>query len=166
MFIYTVKGSTIKFFAVILIAVAALISVAVISSRSETLTTEAISTANKSIRYDKIKTAEDRRKFLEQFGWETEDAEVESVKIKLPADFDKIMTEYNELQKSQGLDLQKHKGREVERYTYTVTNYPDYSGTVYANIIVYRNRVIGGDICSSDVSGFIHGFELPVLGGE
>lgn len=166
MFIYTVKGSTIKFFAVILIAVAALISVAVISSRSETLTTEAISTANKSIRYDKIKTAEDRRKFLEQFGWETEDGEVESVKVKLPAEFDKIMTEYNELQKSQGLDLQKHKGREVERYTYTVTNYPDYSGTVYANIIVYRNRVIGGDICSSDISGFIHGFELPALGGE
>lgn len=166
MFIYTVKGSTIKFFAVILIAVAALISVAVISSRSETLTTEAISTANKSIRYDKIKTAEDRRKFLEQFGWEMEDGEVESVKVKLPAEFDKIMTEYNELQKSQGLDLQKHKGREVERYTYTVTNYPDYSGTVYANIIVYRNRVIGGDICSSDVSGFIHGFELPALGGE
>ncbi len=166
MFIYTVKGSTIKFFAVILIAVAALISVAVISSRSETLTTEAISTANKSIRYDKIKTAEDRRKFLEQFGWEMEDREVESVKVKLPAEFDKIMTEYNELQKSQGLDLQKHKGREVERYTYTVTNYPDYSGTVYANIIVYRNRVIGGDICSSDVSGFIHGFELPALGGE
>lgn len=166
MFIYTVKGSTIKFFAVILIAVAALISVAVISSRSETLTTEAISTANKSIRYDKIKTAEDRRKFLEQFGWETEDGVVESVKVKLPAEFDKIMTEYNELQKSQGLDLQKHKGREVERYTYTVTNYPDYNGTVYANIIVYRNRVIGGDICSSDISGFIHGFELPALGGE
>lgn len=166
MFIYTVKGNTIKFFAVILIAVAALISVAVLTSRSDILTTQAISTANKSIKYDKIKTSEDRREFLEQFGWKTEDTEIESVKVKLPAEFDKIMTEYNELQKSQGLDLQKHKGREVERYTYTVTNYPDYSGTVYANVIVYRNRVIGGDICSSDVSGFIHGFDLPALGGE
>lgn len=166
MFIYTVKGNTIKFFAVILIAVAALISVAVLTSRSDILTTQAISTANKSIKYDKIKTSEDRREFLEQFGWKTEDTEIESVKVKLPAEFDKIMTEYNELQKSQGLDLQKHKGREVERYTYIVTNYPDYSGTVYANVIVYRNRVIGGDICSSDVSGFIHGFDLPALGGE
>ena len=40
-----------------------------------------------------------------------------------------------------------------------MTNYPDYEGTVYANVLVYRNRVIGGDICSADVSGFVHGFE-------
>jgi len=32
-------------------------------------------------------------------------------------------------------------------------------GKVYANILVYRNKVIGGDICSADASGFIHGFE-------
>ena len=41
----------------------------------------------------------------------------------------------------------------------SVTNYPGYSGTVHANVIVYRNRVIGGDVCSADVGGFIHGFE-------
>ena len=45
------------------------------------------------------------------------------------------------------------------RYTYEVTNYEDYDGVVYANLIVYRGRVIGGDICSADVTGFIHGFE-------
>ena len=45
------------------------------------------------------------------------------------------------------------------RYTYEVTNYEGAEGTVYANILVYRNRVIGGDICSADVTGFIHGFE-------
>ena len=45
------------------------------------------------------------------------------------------------------------------RYTYEITNYPDYKGTVYANLIVYRDRIIGGDICTADVNGFIHGFE-------
>ena len=45
------------------------------------------------------------------------------------------------------------------RYTYEVTNYPDAQGTVYANILIYRNKVIGGDVCSADVTGFIHGFE-------
>lgn len=158
MFIYTVKANTLKFVAVILVAVTALVSVVLITGRTDIITTEAIAIANKDIKFDKIKTEENRRDFLKQFGWETEDKEVESVTVKLPGDFDRIMVEYNELQKSQGLDLMKFKGREVERYTYKITNYPDYEGTVYANVIVYRNRVIGGDICSSDVAGFIHGF--------
>ena len=45
------------------------------------------------------------------------------------------------------------------RYTYELTNYDGYDGKVYVNMIVYRNRVIGGDVCSADVNGFIHGFE-------
>lgn len=158
MFIYTVKANSLKFIAVLLAATAILVSIAMIAGKSEIMTTKAIAAQTKDIRYDKIKTEEDRREFLKQFGWETEDGECESITVKLPGDFDRIMTEYNELQKSQGLDLKKFKGREVERYTYKITNYPDYDGDVYANVIVYRNRVIGGDICSSDVAGFIHGF--------
>lgn len=161
MFIYTVKANTIKFLAVILAATAILTAVVITSGRSETITTAAIMEANKNINYDKIKDETDRKNFIKQFGWEIDDKEIAAVKVKLPAEFDKIMTEYNELQKSQGLDLKKYKGREVERFTYKITNYPDYDGTVYANVIVYRNRVIGGDICSSDIGGFIHGFAKP-----
>lgn len=161
MFIYTVKANTLKFFAVILAAAAILVSVVVISNSNEILTTKAIAEATKDIKYDKIKSEEDRRTFLEQFGWSVEDDEIEAVKMKLPVEFDRIMTEYNDLQKTQGLDLQKYKGREIERFTYKVTNYPDYDGTVLANVIIYRNRVIGGDVCSADVTGFIHGFSKP-----
>ena len=32
----------------------------------------------------------------------------------------------------------------MTRYTYKVLNYPNYDGTVYANILVYRNRVVAG----------------------
>ena len=83
------------------------------------------------------------------------------MKIRIPEEFDKVMKSYNELQKGQGLDLAKYRGKEVTRYTFAVTNYPDYKGTVMANVILWRNRVIGGDLCSSDVTGFIHGFEKP-----
>ena len=60
------------------------------------------------------------------------------------------------------MDLSKYKKKTVTRYTFVVTDYEGYEGTVYANVLVYRNRVIGGDICSADVNGFIHGFEKPV----
>ena len=76
----------------------------------------------------------------------------------MPAEFDSVMIEYNELQKSQGLDLSKYRRRDVTRYTYKVKNYPKYDGTVYATILVYRNKVVGGDICSADVNGFVKGF--------
>ena len=84
---------------------------------------------------------------------------VEVKTVTIPSEFDKVFAAYNELQKEQGLNLSKFKNKEVTRYTFSVTNYPDYDGTVYANVLVYRNRVIGGDVCSADVNGFIHGFE-------
>ena len=114
MFIYTVKANTLKFLAVIIAATAVLVSVVVISEQTEILTTHAIAEATKDIKYDKIKNEDDRRSFLEQFGWETEDKELESVKMKLPAEFDRIMTEYNDMQKIQGprdrtIHLQGHE---------------------------------------------------------
>ena len=67
--------------------------------------------------------------------------------------------EYNEIQRRQGLDLSAYKKKSVMRYTYAVKNYPDYDGEVLVNILVYKNTVIGGDVCSADVSGFVHGLE-------
>ena len=58
------------------------------------------------------------------------------------------------------LDLSKYKGKTVTRYTYEVTDYPGHEGEkIYANLIVRKNRIIAGDICSAEPSGFIHGFE-------
>nr|MBQ4318223.1 DUF4830 domain-containing protein [Clostridia bacterium] len=93
---------------------------------------------------------------------EVEGTPKEEAAVTIPSEFDKVFLGYNELQKRQGLNLAKYKRKEITRYTYVVTNYPDYSGTVYANLLVYRNRIIGGDICSADVNGFIHGFTSDV----
>ena len=113
------------------------------------------------ISYDKIKTDADRARFLSQFGWQIVATPIESVEITIPDQFDKIFTGYNEIQKRQGLDLSKYKRKKVMRYTYEITNYEGEEGKVYANILVYKNNVIGGDICSARVDGFIHGFEKP-----
>ena len=122
---------------------------------------EAESGVTVSVRYDKVKSADDAAKFLSQFGWVVDAGSVETKEVTIPAQFDKVFAGYNELQKSQGLDLSKYKKKAVTRYTFAVTNYDGYEGTVYANVLTYRGRVIGGDICSADVNGFIHGFEKP-----
>lgn len=159
MFIYSLRASTVKLVGVICVALTVLITLIAfvptyaISSQSSPVDGEV------TYRYDKIKTTEDVAEFLSQFGWTVNAAPIEIKKVTVPAEFDKVFSAYNEIQKEQGLDLKKFKNKEVTRYTFSVENYPNYEGTVYANVLVYRNRVIGGDICSADVTGFVHGFE-------
>ena len=100
-------------------------------------------------------------KYINSCRWQVEERCADISYITIPEEFDKIFTGYNEIQKRQGLDLSKYKKKKVMRYTYEITNYEGEEGKVYANVIVYRNRVIGGDICSARADGFIHGFEKP-----
>lgn len=164
MFICTVRANTLKFFGIIAVSLAVLCAVVLSVPEYVPASTKAVAAATETIKYTKVKTKDDVISFLAQFGWEVEPEPLEEMKIRIPQEFDKVMKSYNELQRGQGLDLSKYKGKEVTRYTFAVTNYPNYKGTVMANVILWRNRVIGGDICSSDVTGFIHGFEKPEKG--
>ena len=160
MFVYSLKASTLKFFAVVCVAITALITmIAFIPEYDAGELGYITSGKEQEIRYDKIKTNEDRVNFLAQFGWQVNSQPVESAEITIPEEFDKIFMGYNEIQKRQGLDLSRYKNKNVMRYTYEITNYSGEDGKVYANVIVYRNKVIGGDVCSANVNGFIHGFE-------
>ncbi|MBQ4591180.1 MAG: DUF4830 domain-containing protein [Clostridia bacterium] len=159
MFICTVRANTLKFFCVIAASLVVLCAIILMIPEYTPVSTKPIAAAAAQYNYDKIKTNDNIVEFLAQFGWEVDSEPLEEVTIKIPAEFDKVMNSYNELQRNQGLDLSKYRGREVKRYTYKVKNFPDYTGTVMANVIIYKNRVIGGDLCSSDVTGFICGFE-------
>lgn len=159
MFVCTVRANTLKFFGIIAISVAILCAVVLSVPEYRPVSTKAVAANAEKYTYDKVKSADDVVSFLSQFGWEVETEPLETVTINIPAEFDKVMNAYNELQRSQGLDLTKYRGRDVTRYTFRVTNFPDYTGTVMANVITYKGKVIGGDMCSSDVTGFICGFE-------
>lgn len=157
MFIYSLRASTLKFFAVVSVALATLITlIAFIPAYGQE---SAVVSGEVEIRYDGIKTEADRVAFLRQFGWEVKGEPIEVKEVTIPSEFDKIFMGYNEIQKRQGLDLSDYKKKKVTRYTYEITNYKEADGVVYANLLVYRNRVIGGDLCSADATGFIHGFE-------
>jgi hypothetical protein len=159
MFIYSMHANTIKFFAVICLALTALI--ALIAFVPTYVGNDGVVQVgvDATYNYEKIKNNEDRVNFLKQFGWEVDAQPLSEQQVTIPKEFDKVFAAYNEIQRKQGLDLTSFKKKNVMRYTYTVTNYPDYEGEVYVNILVYRNTVIGGDVCSADVNGFIHGFE-------
>ncbi len=158
MFIYSMRAGTLKLIGVICVALTVLITL-IAFVPTYTVGSDAVNAGSSAeIRYDKVGNADDVSKFLSQFGWQTDEKPEEMGTVTIPDTFDKVFAAYNELQKEQGLNLSKYRGKEVTRYTFRVSNYEGYDGKVLANVLVYRNRVIGGDICSADASGFIHGF--------
>ncbi len=157
MFMYTIQGATVRFLGVMALVVCLLLGVVVLADSG--VTGDALPEAVETIRYSGIKSDEDRISFLKSLGWETTGEVVEEKTFTLPETFDRVLLGYNEIQKNQGLDLSRYRKKKVTRYTYEITNYPGVEGTVYANLIVYRGKIVAGDICSKDPMGFVEGLE-------
>ena len=97
-----------------------------------------------------------RREYLSALGYDTAAVSPEVREVLIPADPDDTWSAYNAIQLQAGTDMSPYRGRRVKLYTYTVSNYPG-DGVVVANVYVYKNRVIGGDIADTRQDGFCHG---------
>lgn len=102
-----------------------------------------------------------RVKFLESFGWQVTPAPKESTQVRIPKEPGKMFRRYNMLQKSHGYDLSKYAGKKVMRYVYEVTNFPGAQEPVYATILVYKNKIIGGDVTDTSAKGKVRPFQMP-----
>lgn len=121
---------------------------------------QGVQAAKKAEMNVRASTAEERIAYLSQFGWSVEADPVEVSEVIIPETFDDTYTNYNELQKAQGFDLSVYAGERVKRWIYRVTNYPGYENQdcIQATLLVFDGQVIGGDICSTEIDGFMHGF--------
>ena len=102
-----------------------------------------------------------RVNYLKSFGWEISTAPVASGRVKIPAESSEIFDRYAQLQKVQGFDLSPYAGKTVMRYVYQITNYPGATEPVYATLLVYKDRIIGGDVTNTGADGKIQGFAMP-----
>lgn len=102
-------------------------------------------------------TNEKRVKFLQELGWEVGETPKESMQVRIPREAGEVFARYNALQKSQGYDLSRYAGKTVMRYVYEVHNYPDAEAPVLATLLVYKDRVIGGDLTDTSPEGKVQG---------
>ena len=147
MFICSVRASSVKFFIILALSLAVFAGVVFMSDYS-------LAASAAVVDFSGIKTEEDRLVFLRGCGVEVEGAPEEGSFV-MPENFDRVMLGYNEVQKSQGLDLSRYARKKVTRYSYTVKGYEDYEGRVIANLLVCRGKIIGADISSADPEGFV-----------
>ncbi|HEX2938203.1 MAG TPA: DUF4830 domain-containing protein [Ruminiclostridium sp.] len=97
--------------------------------------------------------------FLKSLGWKTSAEPIEVVEISIPQTFNAVYNNYNSIQKSQGFDLSAYRGVRAKRWTYSISNYPGVKEGVRANLIVYNGELIGGDVSSVDINGFMQGLK-------
>lgn len=156
MLVMSIRSSKFKIIAIIL-AAAILVGAAIF------FTVKRRSANTESLLPVKIKggTSSERIEFLHNCGLSVDEEPLEVTEIIIPVEFDEVYKDYNEIQIKQGFDLQSYSGKRVKKWTYKVTNYPDYgesSDAIRANILVFNGLIIGGDVCSVELDGFMHGF--------
>ncbi len=88
-----------------------------------------------------------RKEFIASKGWETEEEPFSVTELSIPAEFDDVLTKYNELQLASGMDISPYLGKTVTKYCYKVTNCSE-SDDVYVTLYVYNEEVIAADIAS------------------
>lgn len=108
-----------------------------------------------------VKSNQDRVDYLSAYGWQVSAEPIATQELLIPEEMDGSYSEYLTLQASQGFDLEKYAGKRVKRYTYEVLNYPTGETGVQANLLVCKNTVVGGEVLSPQLDGFLHGLAMP-----
>ena len=108
-------------------------------------------------------TNEERVAYLEALGWQVEPQPIETLDLQLPEKLEGEWDAYAKLQKGQGLPFSEFAGQAVKRYTYTVTNYPEIPQGVQANLYLWGDQIIGGDVIFTGQGGFQTDLALSLI---
>lgn len=97
-------------------------------------------------------------RYIRSLGWQIDSNPLEISSIMIPETFDDVHINYNKLQLESGFDLTQFSGRVCIRNTFLIKNF-EGAENVRINIIICDNKVIGGDISTVSIDGFM----LPLM---
>lgn len=100
-----------------------------------------------------VSTNAKRVEFAASVGCIVDETAISQKRVRIPDEFSDVYKKYNELQRQAGYDLGGYKGCDVTLYTYKVTKGGIAGQETVINLIVYKDRVIGGDISSVELDG-------------
>ena len=94
-----------------------------------------------------VSTNDKRVQFINTLGVMLESDNYTEKSVVIPQSFGDVYNKYNALQKEAGFDLLGYRGKQVTIYTYNI----DQENIV--NLLVYKDKLIGGDITSLKIDG-------------
>ena len=155
MFVISIKNGKKKIAAVLALAVA-VVAVAAVSAKVRGTSPQAVNAGKKYGLSASDNT--ERVAFFKQFGWQVKAEPLSEMVVTIPEKFNDVYINYNNIQQEQGLDLKPYAGKQCKQYIYEITNYPQQQ-SMRGTILVYGGRVIGGDISTPALDGFMTGFD-------
>lgn len=122
--------------------------------------------AQKSAEADKLFSMSgnaERVEFLNRQGYIVKPDPVSRSEVTIPTEFNDVYSEYANLQKQQGLDLEPYKGEKATVFTYAVLNYPEYPENIFADLLITNDRLIACELKYEDAE---NGFIKPLITKE
>lgn len=93
-------------------------------------------------------TNQKRIEYITSLGLSVEETCVSTKQIVIPKEFNDVYKEYNLLQSKAGFDLSNYKGKSAEVIAYKLRK-----SESLVTLIIYKGRIIGGDISSPQING-------------
>jgi len=151
MFIWTARFSRKKAVASVLVMGIVMVILILLTARQD----------EKAAEQSQLTDNTQRVAWLETLGWQVDPEPLETLQFLLPETLEEPYLSYNTLQKTQGFDLSACCGKQLSRYTYTVTNYPGRPSGVQANLYICEGLPVAGDICCPGAGGFQTTLQYP-----
>ena len=150
MFIVTTKFSKKKALIIVLAIAVVIAAIIILAGRQDQRT-------DPNAPNTRVENSADILTYLDTLGWQVASEPLEVQEVVIPREFDQIFKTYNALQREAGFDLEDYKGVPVVRHTWQVLNHPEQADGVVADVLVADGRIIGGDVHSTHIDGFMHG---------
>lgn len=156
MTIYTFKLSKKKIAAVILAIAVVIAAIIILLPGGDGQASRTNGASSQTVSGKSVKTDADIADYIKALGYQVTPEPADVRMVTIPKTFDDVYTRYNEIQLENGFDLAKYGGKGVTLRTYCVTNYQGYDD-VLLDILIYKNKVIGGAVYTASLDGFMHG---------
>ena len=104
----------------------------------------------------KIETAQDIQTWFTGYGIEVDGASITADKVKIPRKWDDSFTAFNTVVGQSGLDLERYKGKTVEKWQALIPSASSGEESRYGVLLVYKKKAIGAYLLSKP-SGVVTG---------
>ena len=95
-----------------------------------------------------------RLELISKYGWIIDEENVIIEDVEIPLKFSDAVSDYADMLKNGGFNLEKYKGKVLKKYTYPVKNHVDKYAVI--NIFMYGNEIAAADVVVPRLDGYMH----------